>query len=57
MLKTKFWQRAAKSLPPTARRRNLKHIERAERVELAIDGLAQAWSRAKAAFGRTFHAA
>ncbi len=57
MLKTIFWQKALASLPASVRNRHRKHIERAERWELAIDALVEAWSRAKLAFGRTFHTA
>ena len=56
-LRTAFWTKAAASLPAAVRRKHLKHIERAERVEVVIDAIFAAWAQAKAVFGRTFHIA
>jgi hypothetical protein len=52
MLKTLFWQRAAQSLPSAARRRHARHLERAERVELAVAAVVDFWRR----FERRLHA-
>ena len=54
MLKTVFWQNAARSLHPSARQRYIKHFELAERWELALDAALELWSRAKAALARLF---
>jgi hypothetical protein len=54
MLKTAFWQDAARSLHPSVRRRYLAEFEHAERWELALDAAIETWSRAKAALARTF---
>jgi hypothetical protein len=48
MLKTEFWQKAANRLPANVRERHLGDIQRAERVEILIDGIAYAWSAIKA---------
>jgi hypothetical protein len=50
MLKTKFWQRAAGSLPVSIRARHLGDIARAERFELLLDGVIDACSRIKGVF-------
>lgn len=50
MLKTKFWQKAAGSLPASIRTRHLGDIARAERFELLLDGVIDACSRVKSAF-------
>jgi len=50
MLKTEFWQRAAGTLPAAVRARHLGDIARAERFELLLDGVLDAWSRVKGAF-------
>jgi len=50
MLKTAFWQRAAQSLPPRARRRHAKHLEHAERVEQVVDAIVGLWRRRSAEF-------
>ncbi len=55
-LKTAFWRNAAASLPTEIRDRYALDIERAERWELALAAAIEALTRAKAAFGRTFHA-
>ena len=39
MLKTTFWRNAAASLPRAVRERHLAEFERAERWELAVDGI------------------
>jgi hypothetical protein len=54
MLKTAFWQNAARSLHPSVRRRHIADIERAERLELALDAALEVWSRAKAVLARLF---
>ena len=54
MLKTTFWQNAARSLHPSVRQRYLAEFEHAERWELALDGALEVWSRAKAALARLF---
>ena len=47
MLKTKFWQTAAASLPEHVRGRYLRDFERAERWELAFDAAIKTLSRMK----------
>ncbi len=49
MLKTKFWQRGAAGLPALVRARHVRHIERAERVDLALEQAIEIWSRLKRA--------
>ena len=41
MLKTAFWKNAANSLPAAARSRHMKHLERAEHWDLALDALVE----------------
>jgi len=55
-LKTAFWRNAAASLPAEVRGRYALDLERAERWELALGRAIEALTRAKAAFGRAFHA-
>jgi hypothetical protein len=55
MLKTTFWKNAANTLPAEIRGRYLLDIEQAERWELGIDAVVEAWARAKDAVSRTFH--
>jgi hypothetical protein len=55
MLKTKFWKDAAASLPAPVRARYMRDLERAERWELALDRAIELVSRARTAFGKTFH--
>ena len=50
MLKTEFWKRAAATLPAEVRARHIGDIARAERFELLLDGVLDAWSRVKGAF-------
>jgi len=50
MLKTAFWKRAANSLPASVRARHIEAIARAERFEILLDGVLDAWSRLKGAF-------
>ena len=50
MLKTEFWKRAASTLPASVRDRHIGDIARAERFELLLDGVLDAWSRVKGAF-------
>ncbi|MDQ5848030.1 MAG: hypothetical protein M3544_03585 [Pseudomonadota bacterium] len=54
MLETAFWRNAYQSLPESIRYRYLAHLERAERWDLAIDGIIDAASRAKAALSKVF---
>jgi len=48
MLKTRFWQRAAGSLPASIRDRHIGDIARAERIDILVGGLVDAWSQLKA---------
>jgi hypothetical protein len=52
MLKTEFWKRAAATLPASVRARHLGDIARAERFELLLDGVIDAWSQIRLAFAR-----
>jgi len=45
MLKTAFWQRAAQALPPAARGRHAKHLERAERIDSLVGATLALWRR------------
>lgn len=54
MLETAFWRNAYQSLPESIRYRYLGHLERAERWDLALDGIIDAASRAKAALSKFF---
>lgn len=54
MLKTAFWQNAARSLHPSVRLRYISYFERAERWELALDAALEVLSRAKAVLARPF---
>ena len=54
MLKTTFWQNAARSLHPSVRRRYLAEFEYAERWELALDAAIETLSRAKGVLARLF---
>jgi hypothetical protein len=53
-LVTPFWKNALNSLPVHLRSRYAHELAAAERLELRIDALVEAWSRAKGAFARTF---
>ena len=53
--KTKFWRDVAARLPAEVRSRHAADLQRAERWELALDRAIEAFGRAKAALGRTFH--
>lgn len=55
MLKTAFWKKAAGSLPPSIRARHISDIARAERFEILLDGVLDAWSRVKGAFAAPTH--
>ncbi|HYR37082.1 MAG TPA: hypothetical protein VEQ87_22535 [Burkholderiales bacterium] len=57
MLKTKFWKDAAASLPAHVRARHLGEIERAERLELALDGVIEVLARWKSGFAAKFQSA
>jgi hypothetical protein len=54
MLKTKFWQDAAASLPAHVRVRHIADLEHAERWELALDSAIEALARAKASLASRF---
>lgn len=54
-LRTPFWRAAYKSLPQTVRRRYLADVERAERLELALDAAGDALLRAKGALVGLFN--
>jgi hypothetical protein len=54
--KTKFWRNAAARLSPSTRARYLRDLQRAERVELGLARLVDAYRRVKNALGRrAFH--
>ena len=53
--KTKFWRDVAARLPAEVRERHAADLQRAERWELALDQLIEAFARVKAAFARAFH--
>jgi hypothetical protein len=57
MLKTKFWRDAAARLPAHVRARHIGELERAERLELALDGAIETLARAKAGFAARFQGA
>jgi hypothetical protein len=46
-LKTVFWKRAAQSMPAAYRERYMTYLVRAERFDLALDGLFEFFSRRK----------
>ena len=52
MLKTRFWQKAAGSLPASIRERHMGDIARAERIDILIDGVIDACSQLKAFYAR-----
>ena len=54
MLKTKFWREAAARLPAHVRARHMAELERAEQLELALDGAIEALARVKNAFTAKF---
>ena len=54
-LVTPFWQKAAAALPEPYRTRYLGYFERAERWELAADGLVELASRAGSRIAKAFH--
>jgi hypothetical protein len=56
MLRTAFWQRAARSLPAAVRRRHAAELEQAERVDLAVGALLAFCRRIEAALARRVHA-
>jgi len=51
MLKTAFWQRAAQALPPAARGRHAKHLERAERIDSLVGSTVALWRRIERSLG------
>jgi hypothetical protein len=48
-LRTPFWQRAARALPPAVRNRHAADLELAERIDLFIGGLIDIWREARSA--------
>ena len=52
--RTQFWSRAYESLPKAVRGQYLTQIKAAERWELALGSLIEAWSRAKNAVAKLF---
>jgi hypothetical protein len=56
-LVTPFWKNALESLPASLRSRYAPDIATAERWELRIESIVQAWTRVKSALTRTFQAA
>ena len=48
MLKSRFWQRAAESLPAAVRERHAAELERAERCDLFVSAVVDAWRAARA---------
>jgi len=54
MLKTEFWKSAAAALPASVRARHLGDIARAERFELLLDGVIDAWSQIRVVLARAF---
>ena len=54
MLKTEFWKKAAGTLPAAVRERHIGDIARAERFELLLDGVTDAWSQVRSALARAF---
>jgi hypothetical protein len=54
MLKTEFWQKAASRLPAAVRERHIGDIQRAERIEILIDGVAYAWSAIRGAVAKAW---
>lgn len=51
---TPFWRAAFDSLPAGARSRYALHLKAAERWELRLDALIEAWTRAKTALEKPF---
>jgi hypothetical protein len=56
-LVTPFWKNALESLPASLRTRYAPDIAAAERWELRIDAVIEAWTRVKGALTRTIQAA
>lgn len=54
MLKTEFWKKAAATLPAAVHARHIGDIARAERFELLLDGVIDAWSQVRTALARAF---
>jgi hypothetical protein len=54
--KTRFWRDALESLPEPLRHRYVLQMKAAERWELRLGALIQAWSRAKAGVAKLFQA-
>jgi hypothetical protein len=53
---TPFWKNALNSLPREVRGRYALQLQAAERWELALGRVIETLSRARAGFGRLFHA-
>ena len=54
MLKTRFWQNAALQLPASVRERYLADLARAERFEILLDGVIDAFAQTRLAIVRAF---
>jgi hypothetical protein len=52
MLKTTFWKKAAAQLPAAVRSRYIAELEQAERWELVLDRVFEAYARLKNGFVR-----
>lgn len=52
MLKTEFWKRAAGSLPASVRARHVGDIARAERIDILVEGIVDAWSQLRTFYAR-----
>jgi hypothetical protein len=53
-LTTVFWKNALAQLPAEIRARHVHEIEAAERWELRLNALIEAWTHAKGALSRMF---
>lgn len=56
MLRTEFWRRAAASLPPQVRARYARELQGAERIDLAVQNVVDAYHAGKRMLARSFHA-
>jgi hypothetical protein len=54
-LRTAFWKNALKQLPAGVQARHVHDFEAAERWELRLAALIEAWSQLKSVCGRMFH--
>ncbi len=55
MLRTEFWRRAAASLPPQVRARYGLELQGAERIDLAVQKMIDAYGAGKRALARSLH--